>query len=147
MRLTIIFLSLLVFAGMLSPALKAQELPKAKKYEGVKWYGAVYWKWKSGKAQEGRKIVHDHLLPAAKAAGLKQLHFHFTTGEWSGVRYVPLDEGPSALEWQVRPNTEKFWAELAKREGGAEKALEMIGKVREDTAHSKVEIVRLYVSE
>ncbi len=115
MRLTIIFLSLLVFAGMLSPALRAQELPKAKKYEGVKWYGAVYWKWKPGKAQEGSKIVHDHLLPVVKTLGLKQLHFHFSTGEWSGVRYIPLDEGPSLLEWQVSPNTEKFWAELAKQ--------------------------------
>ena len=67
-----------------------------------------------------------------------------------GIELPPNAEmrrGKAELEWQVSPNGEKFWAELAKQVGGPEKAREMIGKVNEATAHSKVEIVRLYVSE
>ncbi len=147
MRLLTIVLSLFVFAGMLSPTLRAQELPKAKKYSNVKWYSVSYWKWKPGEAQEASRIIHEHLLPVGKALGRKPIHFHFSSGEWSVVHYFPLDEGPSALEWQVSPDNEKFWVELTKREGGKGKALEVLKKLNELVADVKYDIARLDVSE
>ena len=116
MRLLTILLSLIVFAGMFTPTLRAQELPKAKRFTNVEWYTVLYVKWKPGKAQEGSKIIHDHFLPVSRALGQETIHYHFgNRGHWDQMYFFFLEEGPGALEWQVHPNNEKFWAEVAKR--------------------------------
>ncbi len=53
----------------------------------------------------------------------------------------PIPEGPSALEWDVTPNGEKFWAQLAKREGGADKATAGFGEYIETVARAESDIV------
>ena len=146
----------LLFAGIpyAAPPVGALRFDKPRPHEGwreplqaVRFGNAAPQNTGAGLTSSPPRHIHDHIFPVVKALGLKTLHFHFSTGEWSGVRYFPLDKGPSQLEWQVSPNGEKFWAEVAKQVGGPEKAREMLGKLNEVTAARKVEIVRLYVSE
>lgn len=121
----------------------AQELPKAEKHANVKWYRIVHVDFKPGKADDALKIVYAHFVPAANAAGLEPARIlEHETGEWDVTYIFPLSEGPTVLEWDVTPNGEKFWAELAKKEGGADKALAVFAEYADMVARAESQIVR-----
>ncbi len=141
MRKFSIVLSAFAFVLMVTHFANAQELPKAAKYENVTWYQALYFKFKSGKANDALKIIYDHFVLADKASGRKFINFDMRTGEWHHVVYFPIEDGASGLAWKVAPIDEKWWAELAKHLGGAKKAQELWAKWDELVADSKSEIV------
>jgi hypothetical protein len=122
-------LAAIALAALLPLAAGAQELPKAKKFTDVTWYGVLSLNFKVSKFEEGSKIIHEHFAPAGDAAGMEGIRvIQALGGEWDMLILFPLQDGPAALEWEVSPDDEKFWAALAQREGGAEKAFAVLGQ-------------------
>jgi len=117
-------LFILISTGItfLCPSVNAQFSPQAVKREGVTYYVASYIKFKPGKANEGRKIIYDHYLAVDQSAGLQTITFDFMTGPWDHVDYFLLEEGPSALAWEVSPRDAKWRAAFVEQEGGLEEA-------------------------
>ena len=109
----------------------AQELPKAARISDVQWYQVTFIKFKPGKADEGRQIIADHFIKADEASGRAPTGFTLSTGEWDHVVFFPLAGGPSDLAWGVRPIDERWWAELARLEGGAAGARALVLRFNE----------------
>lgn len=120
----------LLAAGLNSP-IDGQDLPKAARITGVQWYQAVFIKFKPGKADQGRQIIADHFIKADEASGRAPRGFTLSTGDWDHVVFFPLASGPTDLGWRLRPIDERWWAELAKLEGGAAAALALVQRFNE----------------
>jgi hypothetical protein len=119
----------------------AQELPKAKKFDNVRWYGILSVEFKPDKLEQGSDIVYKHFAPAGEAAGMREVRvLQPIGGKWDMLVFFPMQGGPADLEWEVSPQDEKFWAALAGREGGSDKAFEIFGKYMESIADSDYQI-------
>ena len=135
----------LPFAVMLvlllpAPAV-AQELPTATKHD-ASWATAVDVDFKPGQEGAALDIVYDHLQPAAEAIGWNVLVIEYETGEWDARYVLPLTDGPANLEWAVSQTGEGWWAELARREGGAEAAFAMWQEYLDKVARVQSNIIR-----
>jgi len=108
----------------------AQELPQPQKHEKPRWYRIVRTQFKYGKAWEARQIITDHLRPATVASGTGEpaMEFHNQTGPWDETVIWAMPEGPAEMEWALSPDFTKWFAALAKLEGGTDKAWAVLGK-------------------
>ncbi len=107
---------------LLPLGVRAQEMPTARKWTNVEWYGVLTIKFRPAQREAAVAMWHDKFAPAAKAAGAWQgMVFleHMTGGQWDVTLVVPMPEGPSEMEWEIDPNFEKFIAALAQQEGEA----------------------------
>lgn len=124
---------------MFSTASLAQELPKAKKLENRTWHEVVMVKFEPGKMGQAMNIIHNHFEKAGKAAGTPgpQL-FEMRSGEWDILLVWTMDD-ISEMNWEVGPDSEKWWKAMAEQEGGAEKAMKVwqnyIDMVEETTSY------------
>ena len=125
----------IVFGGLASGLMlllgqTADEAPKAKKYSNVKWHSISNVDYFPNQRKEAVKIVFEEFLPALEAAGLERplILEYATGGEWDLTVVFPMTGGPSDLEWEVHPEDVKWLDELAKRQGGADKAEELVAK-------------------
>lgn len=135
-------LTVLSFTLTFTTTAGAQELPKAKKLENTAWFGVLSLKFKPDKFQEGRSIVFDHLAPAGTAAGMSDVRvLEPMGGEWDMLIFFPMKNGAADLEWEVSPDDERFFAELAKREGGAAQAMEVFGRYLGSLERSNYQIM------
>jgi len=125
----------------LSPSVYAQEMPQAAEREGVTYYLARYVKFKPGKANQGRKIVYEHYKPTDQAIGLQTITFDFMTGPWDHVAYFPLEEGPSALAWEVSPQNAEWVATFAEQEGGMDEVRKIWAQYSDLVLEEQEEIV------
>ncbi|HYK83174.1 MAG TPA: hypothetical protein VEU55_08535 [Gemmatimonadales bacterium] len=122
-------LAALTLLATLAFTATAQELPKAKKWTNVRWYRVTDYTFKPGKRAEALKIAYEHLVPALKAAGVEVSRtLEHTSGEWDITVIGPMD-GPGDLEYEVTPRTEKYRAALARLEGGADKAQQVLDRI------------------
>ena len=133
------------FAAMLvvllpAPAV-AQELPTATKHD-ASWATVLDVDFKSGQEEAGLAIVYDHFLPATEAIGWNVLVIEYETGEWDARYVFPMTDGPANLEWAVSPTAESWWAEFARREGGAEAAFAMWQEYLDKIARGQSNIIR-----
>ena len=136
-----LIIAVFVFGLVLSPSVLAKELPKAAKYENVTWYIVNHTKFKPGKVDEGLKIIYEHFVPTDRAIGRDVITFEPLTGDWDHMVFFPMEDGASGIGWKVTPKGEKWWAEMAKRLGGAEKAQDLWARFNELVAERKSEIV------
>ena len=134
-------LILAAFALCLPLAARAQELPKANKFEAADWYQVTYYRFKPGKVAEARTLLYDHLIPTDRAAGRDVVNYDVRVGEWHHVAFFPMPEGASDLEWRINPQGERWQAELAKKMGGARQATELLDRWNALIEASKTEIV------
>ena len=111
--------------GQLSRASEAQELPQPQKHEKQRWYRIVRTQFKYGKDWEARQLIKDHLRPATVASGAGEpvMEFHNQTGPWHETLIWAMPEGPAEMEWALSPDFTKWFAALAKLEGGTDKSL------------------------
>ena len=109
--------------------------------EGVSWYLVSYAKFKSGMAEDARKIIYDHFWPVDREIGREVIPFDHVTGEWDHVVYLPLTGGPADLAFQETALGKRWTETLARREGGKDKAEALQKRFREMVLHEKTEIV------
>jgi hypothetical protein len=126
--------TVLAIALLLPTLLNAQELPKATKFTDVSWHTITHVVYESGQRNAALKIIREHFVPAADAAGLERPQlFEHQTGEWDITLIWSMPEGPAGMEWEVNPWQESWWASFAEREGGMEAGMaiwqDYIGKV------------------
>jgi len=137
-------LTLAVFAVLLltTPAL-AQELPQPQKHEKARWFRIVRTKYKVGKTWEARELIRTHLVPATEASGVAApvMEFHHQTGPWDETVIWAMAEGPAAMEWALHPEFTKWFATLAKLEGGADKAWAVLGKYTDLVEREETDLV------
>jgi hypothetical protein len=131
--------ALLTTTFVLSGSVPAQDLPKAEKHPNAKFYTAYYIKFKPGKIDEGRKIITDYFEVAGKNSDNRAIAFNYQSGNWHHVVYFPW-AAASDLEWKMSPAGERWWAELAKHVGGAQKAKELMARWGDLVADEKWEI-------
>jgi hypothetical protein len=116
-------------------------LRSAQAAEGAQasWYQAISFKFKTGKAEEALKIIHDHFQKVDKAIGRKVIPFEYLTGEWDHVVYFPLDIAPM----ETMPSNTEWMKALAGQEGGLEQAQKLFQTFLDMVATSKTEIAKL----
>ena len=134
-------LILAALAFCLPISVRAQELPKANKFEASDWYLVTYYRFKPGKAAEARDILYDHFIPTDRAAGREVANYDTRIGDWHHIAFFPMPEGAADLEWRVNPLGERFQAELAKKLGGARQATELMDKWNALIEETKTEVV------
>lgn len=123
----------LCFMAMTSLAAFAQEMeaPKAKKMEGHTWHQVVMVKFKPGTMDEAKKIISDHFMKAGMASKTEGPQMmQFKSGEWD-MMFVWKMNNISDMDWEVTPDDEKWWAEMAKQEGSMDKAMGVMKKYLE----------------
>jgi hypothetical protein len=103
------------------------------------WYEAVSFKFKTGKAEEALKIIHDHFHKVDKAVGRKAIPFDYRTGEWDHVVYFPLD----IVRMETIPSNSEWMKTLASQEGGMEQAQKLFQTFLDMVATTKTEIAQL----
>ena len=140
MQRTFLILSALILAAPLPAA--AQGLPTAARITGVDRYRASFAKFKPGAGTEARQIIYEHLIKADQAAGRNPITFDFVTGEWDHVVFFPLQDGPGDLVWSTRPIDERWWAELAKLEGGIQQARTLVARFEQLIERSTDQVVQ-----
>ena len=87
-------------------------------------------------------IISKHFMPAARAAGLPMpLVYHTETGESKTIVVTPLTGGMGDLEWSTSPDDVKFFAALAKQEGGMDKAMALYKEFNDGIATRSRELV------
>jgi plasmid stabilization system protein ParE len=134
----VLFLALLVVAPSTS---SGQELPTAQRLTGGTWYRMTFARFKPGAADEALRIIYDHFIKADEASGRDPIALDFVTGEWHHAVMFPLQDGPEDLAWSLRPIDERWWAELARLEGGAEQARALLTRFTALIATQKTDIV------
>lgn len=103
-----------------------QELPKAKKMEGHAWHQVVMVKFKPGAIDKAQKMIDEHFAKAGMNAELKGPQIiQFKTGEWD-MMFVWTMDSISDMDWEISPDDEKWWAQMAEQEGGADKAMQVM---------------------
>lgn len=103
-----------------------QDTPKAKKMEGHTWHQVVMVKFKPGTMDKAKKMLDEHFAKAGMDAQLEGPQMiHFKTGEWD-MMFVWTMDSISDMDWEITPDDEKWWAQMAKQEGGADKAMEVM---------------------
>ena len=86
-------------------------------------------------------MAAEHFVPVDEEVGREVIAFGFMTGDWDSVVFFPLEEGASALEWEVSPSDERWYAKYAERVGGLAKASEIDQRWYELIADTKTELV------
>jgi hypothetical protein len=71
---------------------------------------------------QGRDIIYEHYQPTDRAIGSQTITFDFMTGPWDHVAYFLLEEGPSALTWEVSPRDAEWRTAFIEQEGSLEEA-------------------------
>lgn len=79
-------------------------------------------KFKSGRALEALKMIHEHFHKVDKAVGRKVIAFDHQTGEWDHVVYFPFDP----VRWDTIPSWAEWMKALAAQEGGMEQAQKLL---------------------
>ena len=115
------------------------EAPKAKKMEGHSWHQVVMVKFKPGTMDQAKKIIHDHFMKAGMASDTEGPQImQFKSGEWD-MMFIWNMNDISEMNWEVTPDGEKWWAEMAKQEGSMEKAMgvmkEYLGLIDTSTSY------------
>lgn len=142
MKKVTMFLTFVAFALLLLPDAAAQEdHTQPKKFENVEWYGAYFVKFKPGMREAGLKIAEEHFAPIDKKLGTPgPTGYLFATGDWDLILYLPLEEGPSALAWQISPEDAVWNKALIEQEGGPEEAMDVFKKWGETIADEQFEL-------
>ncbi|MCW9707015.1 hypothetical protein [Fodinibius salsisoli] len=120
----------LCFMAMSSLSGFAQEMetPKAKKMEGHTWHQVVMVKFKPGSMDEAKSLIHDHFMKAGMSSETEGPQMmQFKSGEWD-MMFIWKMDNISDMDWEVTPDDEKWWAEMAKQEGGMDKAMAVMKK-------------------
>ena len=103
----------------------SQEEAKGEKHENISWVRIGLVQFKPGKAGAARDIIYNHFVKAGKATGNPAAtSFELTAGEWHQLTIFPMN-GPSDLEYSTTPEGATWWNQMAKQEGGADKAQEI----------------------
>ncbi len=101
-----------------------QDTLKAKKMEGHSWHQVVMVKFKPGTMDKAQKMIDEHFAKAGMAAQLEGPQIiQFKTGEWDMMLVWTMDS-ISDMDWEITPDDEKWWAQMAKQEGGMDKAMD-----------------------
>jgi hypothetical protein len=132
---TILFLAVSISFQFVNTA-EAQE---AKKLENVKWYSVSFVKFKTGTAEEARKIIHEHFMPVDKVIGREIFNVDFVTGDWDHIVAFHID-GPGELTWERSPTGTKWWSAFVKRMGSEKSAEALYQKYNDTIIASKQEI-------
>lgn len=104
------------------------EMPKAKKMEGHTWHQVVMVKFKPGTMDQAKKVINNHFMKAGMASGTEGPQImQFKSGEWDMMFIWNMDD-ISDMNWEISPDSEKWWAEMAKQEGSMEKAMGVMKK-------------------
>lgn len=103
--------------------LSAQDM-QAKKLENPNWNIITFVKFKPGHKDAAVKIIHDYFVKADQNAGIDPpvIALDMATGEYDYVISWKLKEGTDALNWEMSPEDVKWFGELGKMLGGADKA-------------------------
>jgi hypothetical protein len=111
------------------PVAAEEEVPQAKKHDSLEWYYLVHVQFEPGKTDEAVKMIKEHFMPSAEAAGVKMPKFFMcNSGKWDMVYLYHLDTGITELEWKISPSDAKWLAAFAEQEGGMEAAEEVFAK-------------------
>jgi len=103
-----------------------EEAPEPTRYENVDWHSVTLIKFKPGQQSRAMEIIDDHFLPASQEAGTdRPVMIELQAGEWDAMFVWTMDEGPSAMEWEISPDGIKWRTALNEAMGGAEKADEL----------------------
>ncbi len=120
-KITIISIILGFFS--LSQLAFSEELPEAGKRTNVDYFEIVLVKYKPGMADAAGEYIEKYFVAATKAAGTRSpFVMHMMTGKWDSVIFWKQQGGMGDFEWYMSADGVKWWAELAKQNGGAENA-------------------------
>lgn len=116
------------FIFMAAVKSQAQETVKAKKMEGHTWHQVVMVKFKPGMADSAAKIIDDHFMKAgmemeSDMPGPQMMRLR--SGEWDMLMVWTL-KGIEDLNWETSPDDAKWMAQMAKQEGGMDKAMKLM---------------------
>jgi hypothetical protein len=123
----------------------ADALPRAKRYENVRWYRVVRYAFKPGMVESAMKLWTERFLPASVAAGIEiELSRQAADcgGEWDLVSTVTMSTGPGELEYEVTPQDERYVAALVRQEGGLAQARALECRLADMVLRSDSHIVR-----
>lgn len=139
LKLTITSIIMAVFG--LSQLAFSEELPKAGKRTNADYYEIVLVKYKPGMADAAGEYIQKYFVPATKAAGTSSpFVMHMMTGNWDAVYFWKQDGGMADFEWYMSADDEKWWAELAKQNGGMENAKKIWADYLAMVSHSSRDI-------
>jgi hypothetical protein len=125
-RLALASLSIL----LVGPApLAAQDDAQPTKWTDVEWYTVTQVDFVNGKQDEALKIIREHFIPAADAAGTPGpvMVLMNVTGEWDMTVIWKMKDGPADMEWRRSPDNIKWW-KAAVELAGSEEAAEKLGE-------------------
>jgi hypothetical protein len=134
--------AMVIVSAILVLSTQAQDQTKARKYVDVDWFEIHYVDFRADSESAALDIIHNHFVPADARAGLKPRILEFATGEWDVAFIFPMTNGPAELEWEVEPLAEKWYAALAEREGGQNKAEEILARYRRAIERTSTQVVR-----
>lgn len=107
----------------------------------VEYYEVVLVKYKAGKAGDANDYINKYFIPATEAAGTPRPYvIHMQTGPWDAVYFWEQKGGMGDFDWYITANDEKWWAALAKLNGGMEKAEKIWDDYIVMVSHSRREI-------
>ena len=104
-----------------------------------KVYLVIAAKFKSGKAPEALRMIHEHFHKVDKTIGRRVIPFDYQTGEWDHVVYFPFDP----VRGDTIPSSAEWMKALAAQEGGMEQAQKLLQSYLDLIDTSRNEIARL----
>jgi len=137
-----VFLLVVFFIFATNQNAYSQDEVRAEKHENISWVRIGLVTFKPGKASAARDIIYNHFVKAGKATGNPTAtSFELTAGEWHQLTIFPMN-GPSDLEYSRTPQNATWWNQMAKQEGGADKAQELLNTFQSYVKNSTSYIAR-----
>lgn len=119
----------------------SEELPKAGKRMNTDYFEIQVIKYKPGMAGKAGEYIEKYFMPATKAAGTPAPYImHMQTGQWDTVLFWKQKGGMGSFDWYLDTDGEKWYAELAKQNGGIKNAQKIFDDYYAMIATSRREI-------
>ncbi|WP_224490928.1 hypothetical protein [Robertkochia flava] len=107
------------------------------------WFQAKYVKFKPGKVNEARALLHDFLYKANEISGRLVLTFESDSGPWDHIAYLHLQDGPDQLENENAEIETRWWNGVIQLAGSEEKARELLKAYQECIDNEMHTLVRM----
>ena len=143
-RITLAALGLAVAGGFTVASLAQQGKPTAQKYTNVKWWQVMHVDYHAQHTEAALEIVFDKFVPAGRSSGMSESRFleYTTGGQWDLTAMFLMPEGPGELEWEMSPDSIKWFGALAEQEGGYEAAEALMGEYLSMVNRFEMNVVR-----
>lgn len=116
-------------------------VPAAQLRNNAKYYLAIYFDYKPGKAGAAFRMIDKYFIPVDEEAKRFVIQFRPITGKWDEIAFFPLKNGPDALAYAPTPSDAAWNAVFVGQMGSQERVDEIWRQFQSLVLKTKTQLI------